>query len=72
MSTHRILGLVVLGFVASLAVGDLSAQVWLEWQDVTATNMIASPSVGANDIEEKDFATGDLDLDGDIDLLCVR
>ena len=49
-----------------------SAQVWLEWQNVTGSNIIADPSVGANDVEEKDFATGDFDLDGDVDLLVVR
>ncbi len=55
-----------------LCAGDLPAQIWLGWDDVTATNISASPSVGANDIEEKDFATVDFDLDGDIDLICVR
>ena len=48
------------------------APIWLEWQDVSESNILADPSVGLADIEEKDFATADFDQDGDIDLVCVR
>lgn len=58
--------------LATLWCAPLPAQIWLDWQEVTSTNIVADPAVGANDIEEKDFAAADLDLDGDIDLICVR
>ena len=46
--------------------------IWLEWQKVSSTNILADPSVGLADVEEKDFATADFDQDGDIDLVSVR
>ena len=38
----------------------------------TDTRLVASPSLGTNDSQEKDYAWGDIDQDGDIDLICVR
>jgi hypothetical protein len=45
---------------------------WATFQDQTATRLVASPSLGASDTQEKDYAWADLDQDGDIDLVCVR
>lgn len=63
-----------LGVLALLVPTTVGAQtpIWLEWAEVTSSNINADASVGANDLEEKDFATADVDLDGDIDLISVR
>ena len=45
---------------------------WVTYQDETNGRLIADPAVGANDVNEKDYAWGDVDQDGDIDLVCVR
>ncbi len=45
---------------------------WPEFVDQTAALLFANPSVGVNDDQEKDYAWGDVDQDGDIDLVCVR
>ncbi len=44
---------------------------WVEFQDVTATNLVLQ-SVTLSDAEEKDIAVGDFDHDGDMDVICVR
>lgn len=49
-----------------------SAQVWIDWQEVTSTNLVAAPNLGVNDVEEKDYAVADFDQDGDPDVICVR
>lgn len=45
---------------------------WIEFANETSTRLVADPSVGANDVAEKDYFWGDVDLDGFIDLVCVR
>lgn len=47
-------------------------QRWLEFENQTATRLVSDPALGVNDVDEKDYAWGDLDRDGDIDLVSVR
>ncbi|MCH2135436.1 MAG: FG-GAP-like repeat-containing protein [Phycisphaerales bacterium] len=51
--------------------GVVSAQ-WVEFAQETSARLQADGSVGANDTEEKDYAVGDIDNDGDEDLICAR
>lgn len=45
---------------------------WVTFTNQTATRLVASPGVGVADVDEKDYAWGDVDQDGDVDLVCVR
>ena len=58
--------------VAWMATPVARAQQWVEFTDQTATRLVADPTEGADDNQEKDYAWGDVDNDGDIDLVCVR
>ncbi len=59
-----VLGVLVLTLPAS---GE-----WVEFIDETASRLEADPEFTTEDFEEKAFAHGDVDQDGDIDLICVR
>ena len=45
---------------------------WVEFNNETSSRLVSNPAVGANDTEEKDYIWGDVDHDGDIDLISVR
>ena len=59
---------------AILATGDGSPILadWIQFQDETDSRFAAAPEAGAGDVDEKDYAWGDVDKDGDIDLVVVR
>ena len=52
--------------------GSVALAAWVEFVDETATRLDVLSSIGATDVEEKDYAWGDVDNDGDIDLVIVR
>lgn len=60
-----------LASVALLAVPAF-AQNWVDFVNETGDRMQADPSVSTSDSQEKDYIVGDLDNDGDDDLICVR
>jgi hypothetical protein len=45
---------------------------WVTFVDETASRIVADPEVGVSDVREKDYAVGDVDQDGDEDLIVVR
>jgi len=50
----------------------LAGEDWVTFTDETATRLVADASVGVSDTEEKDIASGDVDKDGDVDVIVVR
>jgi hypothetical protein len=63
--------------VLVLTVGSLLAEVatagdWVTFTDETSTRISADPVVGVDDVREKDITSGDVDKDGDTDLIVVR
>ena len=45
---------------------------WVTFVDQTASRIVADPGVGVSDPQEKDLISGDVDQDGDADLIVVR
>lgn len=59
------------GAVACLLSAPAAAD-WVTFENQTSARLVANGSVGVNDTQEKDYAVGDIDNDGDQDLICVR
>ncbi len=45
---------------------------WVTYTNETSVRLSAQPAVGSADVEEKEYAVGDVDQDGDTDLVSVR
>ncbi|MEM9546350.1 MAG: FG-GAP-like repeat-containing protein, partial [Bacteroidota bacterium] len=59
-------------FIVTFLMLSFTAQgQWLDWQDITSTNLVLS-SVANSDDEEKDISAGDLNNDGYTDVIVVR
>jgi hypothetical protein len=49
-----------------------TAQDWVGFADETSTRLVSDTSVGATDPLEKDIISGDVDRDGDLDVIVAR
>ncbi len=66
---------VLCGLLAVTQARIASAQDWVTYSNQTSVRLptnLNDPSLSTNDPEEKDYAWGDIDQDGDIDLVVVR
>ena len=65
--------LATLSLLAALACTPPDARAdWVDFVDETDTRLVAGTGRGSDDVQEKAFAWGDLDRDGDIDLVVAR
>jgi hypothetical protein len=62
---------IVAAVLALLLAAPAAAQ-WVTFEDHTASRVSADANLVANDPDEKDYAWGDVDRDGDTDLVVVR
>ena len=62
---------VIVLFSAS-AVSICAQTTWVSFVEETESRLQSSADVGVSDVQEKDYIVGDLDRDGDDDLICVR
>lgn len=66
--SRRIVGALVVALACCLP----AAAQWVHFVDDTMNRLTAAPALVGSDPEEKDYAWGDVDKDGDIDLVIVR
>ncbi len=57
---------------AALIAAPAPAGGWITYTNETSVRLSAPTTLGAADVDEKDYAYGDVDHDGDIDLAAVR
>jgi hypothetical protein len=63
---------VICWFVLSLSAPVSAQPDWVQFNNETATRINAAAGVSTSDTAEKDYIWGDVDQDGDIDLIAVR
>ncbi|MCH2142831.1 MAG: FG-GAP-like repeat-containing protein [Phycisphaerales bacterium] len=64
--------LLMAALVGTLPGSMTFGQGWVDFDDETGVRLQSDADVGVSDSQEKDYAVGDLDRDGDDDLICVR
>jgi hypothetical protein len=67
----RLLSFTVGGACCAMAASAM-AQNWVNFTDQSSSRIVGTPALSTTDPEEKDFAWGDFDHDGDVDLAVAR
>ena len=62
----------VLAVFALFALATPASAAWVNFIDESGDRMVSDAALGLGDTEEKDYAWGDVDQDGDVDLVVVR